>query len=515
MATNTNLIETNGWDTIYAIPFSEVNRSIVNKSNSPTTFSEAETNDNGTTSFNGVFTHWSLDRGGDGQILMMKLPITSATFSTSLINQNFTNGYAIIQLNLAWMADPNNPSYQNLIINNDSNTVQVIDIVFDSLSPAVKGIMLQYLHNWLIKNVAQFTNIFATININEIADTASFSWLMPTAVSYAVKDVDNTNSIFAILCMTENRTAPSSSQVSANALTSSANSALIISPERVIAKMFYPNIFGIFKNATLANFSIGNTKLYITNNVDLEFEDQSMPDGNRKTLSVKKDNFRLEIQDSRIIMTLNKISFNYSHGVDVNFNHVSDATMDIKADGAFNLNIVGSNTDVGIETSTGVLVGEILGGIAAAVVGAILGGLIGGALAGGEEAAANVAAELGEEGVANAIPMQTVGEGAQIAPEVVVDVAAQTPGKFTTFFAQNWTKMLGGFVGIVIGGATVPSTMAGVGALAKGTTPDLKKFGADAIKPVAWPSTSNNEFTIAGGSLNGALQLAINLKTTN
>jgi hypothetical protein len=512
MSTQLNTIETNGWDTIYAVPFSEVNRAILNKSTSPTSFSESETSNMVSTSFSGTFSHWELNKGGDGRLVMLKLPMPTAAFSTGQNTQNFTNGYAIIQANLAWVADANNPYYQNLILNNNATTVQVIDIVFDGLTPASKGVMIQFLHNWLVKNNSSFTNVFASININVAADTASFAWLKPTSYSYAVKDVDDTNSVFAILCMTENRVAPGSTQVPVNALSATANSALLISPERVIAKMFYPNINGMFKNAALSSFEIGNTDLYIVNKEDLTFVDQSMPNGSSKTLSIKSDNFRLEIQDSRVIMTLNKVGFNYSSGVGVNFNHVSVATFDIKADGKFNLVIKSSNTDIGVETSTGVLVGEIVGGIAAAVVGAIIGGILGGALAGGEEAAANVAVELAENGVAEGIEMQAQG-GAQVAADVVAEVAANAPARFATFFAQNWTKLFGGFVGIVIGEGTVQGTLAGVEYLAKGKTPDLLKFGSDAIKPVAWPSTTNNEFTIKDGQLNGALQLGINLKT--
>lgn len=514
MDTTTNPIETNGWDTVYAVPFAEVNKAIVKKASSPTSFTESETNDDGTTTFNGNFSHWELNKGGDGQLVMMKLPIPNATFATGVNNLSFTNGHAIIQLNLLWVNDPNNPIYQNLILNNDTNTVQVIDVVFTGVSAAVKGVMIQFMHNWLVKNITSFTNVFATININQAADTNSFAWLMPTAVSYAVKDVQNSDSIFGLLCMTENRVAPTSSQVPANALSSTANSALLISPERVVSEMFFPNIYSIFKEAKQSDFIIGNTKLYITNVNDLTFQDQTMEDGSSKTLTVKKNNFKLELQGTQIIMTLNKISFNYKAGIDVNFNHISYGVMEIANNGGFTIKVTGSNTDVGVETSTGVLVGEIIGSLAAAIIGAIIGGLIGGAVAGGEEAAEQVAAEIVENGVANAVEMQPVEGAAEIGPAAVADAAAQGPGRFSTFFAQNWAKLLGGFLGIAIGGVPVPVAMAVLKGKAEGETPDLVDFGANAISPVSWPGTTNNEFTIAGGSLNGALQLAINLKNT-
>jgi Clostridium P-47 protein len=523
MSTTANTIETNGWDTVYAVPFSLINTAIVNKSSSPASFSESETNDDGTTSFAGTFGHWQLATGGDGQLVMMSLPIPTATFTLGTINRNLTNGTATIQLNLIWVDDPADPKYQNLIINNDSNTVQVIDITFaESVSAAEKGIMIQFLHNWLGKNADDFQHIFSTVNINDVANTGSFQWLMPTDVSYAVKDATPANlntSVFGILCMTENRTAPGTSQVPANALSASANSALLISPERVIAKMFFPNIYGIFKDATLADFEIGNTKLYIQNKNALTFEPQTMDDGTSKTLSLAPNEFRLEIQDTRITMTLNKISYEYKSGLDVNFNHSADATFNI-VKGVFNLAVTGSNTDVNVEESTGVIIGEIAAGLAAAIIGAIIGGIIGGALSGGADATANAAAEIVEEG-ATSVEMtatdstQSASQGSNIAPAVVDEVLDNAPGRFSTFFAKNWAKLLGGFVGILIGGPVTPGIMFGLQALAKGSVPPLTDFGANAIQSITWPTTNNQEFQIVNGTLNGALQIGINLTTTN
>ena len=518
-------IETNGWDTIYVVPFSIINTSIVNKSSSPTTFSQQEESDDGTITFAGTFDHWRLATGGDGQLVMMVLPIPNANYDVGAIHRTYTNGQAQIQLNLVWVNDPENPDYQTLVINNDSNTVNVIDITFnESIPMSEKGTMIQMLHTWLAENVADFQFIFSTVNLNDSADIESFSWLMPYKIAFAVKDAepaDTSTSVFGVLCTTENRPIPGEAQVPANALSSGANSTFLISPQRVIDKMFFPNIHTIFKDPDSNNFELGNTGLYIQNKTALNFEPQTLDDGTVINLSIDPLNFRLEIQDSRITMSFHKISFAYSSSLTVDFNHTSEALFNIK-DGIFYLTVTGSTTDISVEKSKAGEVKEIITQLVAAIIAAIIGAAIGAAFAEGTAAVtARATTAVVDEGTVNGIEM-TVKSSSSIrtAPmtnlsiTAAENIATNAPRRFSTFFGQPWLKVFGTIGGFVIGEVGADSIIKVIDNWAKDDVPSMDNFGSNAIQSIQWPGTTNEKFQIVDGTLNGALQIGINLNTS-
>ena len=522
---NMSTIETNGWDTIYVVPFSLINNSIVNKASSPSAFNQQEETDDGTVTFAGNFGHWEMATGGDGQLVMMSLPIPSATYDVGSIHRTYTNGHALIQLNLKWINDPDNPIYQILVINNDNNTVNVTDITFNENIPmSEKGNMILMLHNWLAENVADFQFIFSSVNINDSADKESFSWLMPHIIAYAVKDADppdiNT-SVFGVLCTTDNRPDPGNPQVPANGLTSGANSAFLISPFRVIDKMFLPNIHTIFKDASIADFEVGNTNKYIQNINTLHFEPQTAEDGSIINLSIDPLNFRLEIQDSRIIMSFTKIYFQYSSGITVNFNHNSVAIFNIR-DNTFYLTVTGSTTDISVEKSEIRERNEIIGEFVAALIAAILGGILEAAFTGGTAAAtARATNAVVNEGTVNGIEMTVRSAGStntapitNLAPEVAEQMVAGPARTFSNFFAQHWVKIVSIVGGAIVGDLTAKGMIQRTQNLAKGDVPPMTEFGSNSLQSIQWPGTTNENFQIVDGTLNGALQIGINLNTS-
>lgn len=534
--TQTSDIILNGWDTIYALPFTEVNKAIVAKAASPTSFTESEVSDDGAFIFEGSFDHWSLTTGGDGRTVMMKLPIPTSSFSFNNSVRNYTNMEARIQVNLEWVRDPDNISFQSLQMNNDDKTVFVIDITADErISIAVKGIMKQYLHNWLIDNSNDFEHVFSTVNVNEIADQDGYSWMMPSFVDYAVVDGDPNDlskSIFGVLCMTENRPSPGAPQIPPFSFAEGSNSALLVSKERFMRHMVYPNIASLFIDMTTTDFNFDDASLQISNNKDLKFKPQEIKSGKKVELSLEAGKFLLEIVNDRLVFNLEDLQFTWSPGIKVHFNHISTAVISVPS-GNFKLDVSDVTNEVEVTTSGGVIAAEIFGSIAIAFIASFLGGFIGGEFAsaggqavedGAEQTAielANQALQSGAEDATSASASASVDESSEaatqavsnLAPELVQEVETEAPGKFSQFFANHWKKLLGGLIGILIDGGLVAGINVGLPALAKGDVVDFENFGKSSLSPVSWPNVAKGQFDVVDGSFNGALKLDINLVT--
>ena len=59
--------------------------------------------------------------------------------------------------------------------------------------------------NWFNANLADFTYIFATVNVGAQLSSSGFQWLAPTYTGYAYVDgADTLSSYLAVLCATQN-----------------------------------------------------------------------------------------------------------------------------------------------------------------------------------------------------------------------------------------------------------------------------------------------------------------------
>lgn len=519
-----NSINTNGWDTIYAVPFSMLNEVIIKGKLSPASFSVIGENDDGAYDFGGDFGAWELAPGGDGQQLMMKLPILTAHLKLggSTAEFPFTNISANILLNLKWVDDPADPNYQNLKLNNDQNTVFVSSINYGGTVPVTDGVIKQFLHKWLVDNVANFNFVFAKVNINYVAAQESFAWMAPTHKAYAVKDAtppDATTSLFGILCMTGDRPAPGNAQVPAEAIPAGANSSFLIAPERLIEHVFFPRVQDNFKNAANDNFRINSNYLSITNIVKVQLPDQQLEDGSVKEVFLEPGNFTLSLQADKVLLDMTDLYFKYNDNFTVHFNHNSPATLTFPK-GVFNLAVTGSNTNTTVEASSGYFSAEIAASIAGIIVTSVIGGFVGGIIDGALGARAAAAAGIANNGAAN-VAMNVIAPaagaaaaGVNVAGPVVANAAAAV-APIQNIFAAAWGRaagnIIGGIVGAVVGGS-IPLTMELLKNLADDEIPTLADFGKSMLAPVMWPTAAGATFEVVDGKLDGALQVGINLK---
>lgn len=536
----TSATTTNGWDTVYALFFPDVNLAIANKKSSPATFNVTD----GGATLSGTYGTWQLVGGGDGENLHMCLPLNT---SKLVLSPTTTYQYAspinvIIEVKLNWVSPPNaTPTTPQTLQVNTAKTdptlppVSIITIEYgtNTLDFMTKADFMALIEECLLNSLADFQHVFSTITLNTILakdpagnDLTGFQWTVPTTTLYAIvdqadsKDAEDFNkSIFAVLCMTGGRTGPGVHEIDPYAIPACSNSSFLISGARLLEEMLLPGLLIMFKDSpTASNFDV--TATTITNNVDLTFTDQQLDNGNVVNPAVSKGNFVIQLVDKNIQFTMNGLSFEYSHGVTISINHTSMATLSLTTDRKFKMDMGNSTTSATVSLSKDMQWGLIGASIAAAVVGAAVGGFAGGLASGGAagavDAAGNAAIEAVEVSVADSAEDAVTNVSAEAASDAAGQAGGLT-GKFANFFAANWAKMLGSFIGGAVGGgATAPiaTILQKVASDHGSEIPTLDLFGTQMMAPITWPDMAVDGDLLQGGGLGGGtLQIGLNLKS--
>ena len=541
--TTTNQTTTNGWDTVYALYFPDVNTAIKNAKSSPTSFTQTDA----PLTLNGTFGDWQLAGGGDGKNLHMTLPIPTSTLSGIGTPATYTAITATIEINLLWKnpdgttalggaavpagTPPPAPSKPNLKVNGASadKTQPAVSIVFmdygaNTIGGMQQGMYQQLVLEWLNAHLEDFAHVFGTISLNTVLDTnAGFQWMVPTTTLYAIVDKEDSTgaddfakSTFAVLCMTQGRQSPGAHEVDPFAIPDGANTAFLISPARVLENMFLPGLAHMFTSAPDAScFTLDATT--ITNNTELQFTDQKLDNGHIVNPTVPAGNFIVALIGNQVQINMHGMHFEYTPGFTVTIDHVSNATFVLNKNRIFSMNIVGTpTTSASVSISKGAEIGMIVMSIALAVAGAAAGGFLGGAAAGGAAGAVDAAGDAAVSAVTVSVEEGAEDAASNITAEAVTDAAAQVggiAGKFANFFAANWAKMLGAFIGGSIGGATsaIPAIIEKMANDNDSDIPTLDSFGTQMMDSISWPNMENKGELLVNGSLNGAMQIGINL----
>ena len=93
-----------GWDTTFAITYSQLNKVIEKQKTTPTSFSKERVNSKGATvgKIEGNWSDWSITTNGDGKNVTMKCPITNGNYYDAYNDENnpLDNTWIIIELKL-------------------------------------------------------------------------------------------------------------------------------------------------------------------------------------------------------------------------------------------------------------------------------------------------------------------------------------------------------------------------------------------------------------------------------
>lgn len=531
-----NSISTNGWDTVHALRFSEVNKAIVNAKSSSSSFEEHIEDDDGHQVIAGQFAPWQLTTGGDGRNVRLILPIPEAIFEFRDNRDNLRNVKATIEINLDWVQNAAQHDLKNDVQN--APTMISMDFGSNNIPPIRKALFQNLLTKWIQENPQAFDHTFASVDINDAANQGSFAWIKPKngKISYAVADHDKyttiENSVFAVLCMTSDDPAPETHMVSASSIPDGVNAALLIRPKAVLKNMFLPNIYLVFDQAKAEDFDLSNDNMSISNNKEVSMGKQDM-DGTIVAPKIDKGDYTLTIQDNKIVMhTIAK--FDYKLGISISIDHTTNYTIGIDTAGKFILTVLDSKTDASVESSTAFMWINIGAGIGAAILGAASGGIIGAVVEAVTTTTAETATQASIQGVqmvalpavraagaaaTNIAPATATQAGTQVAAQVA---GTQAPaGLFSTIWASMGAKTFGAIGGTLLGtvvggvGGAIPNIIGQAGTKDAKDSPTLDIFGKEALSPVTWTNASAGGYTVQRLDLISSLRLSINRSFNN
>lgn len=552
-ANGENTASTNNWDTAFGISFANANMAIAAQKSSPTSFTSDFVDPlAGKITVTANFGDWSLI-GGGADLVHMNLPLISGTLSTATSKIEFA-GSANIEVTLSYIPQPGAPNLQSLkvqskILQKDGSSTQKapVSVMCVDLTEGGKyGIYIKKaLEGWLMKNLGKFNHTFAAVDINMQADKGALQWLKPTKLAYAVsapvgKNKKLADFTFGVLAMTEDRVGENLTyDISPNIIPEGANSGFLISRERFLSKILITNINGLFLNASRDDFEIDDSNTLIRNKSDLKFHDYVLDNGTEITgtkLPAKK--FTIELRATTLVMDIAEMSFPWDDGgytVHLTYNAESTLYMDksshLQSDVVGTPTLTTTVTETSLQKWTDIVVG-IAEGIGFAVVGAAIGGALGPVAEDAGEAISDgaSAAAKGAEGTTgllefsgdlpNSSEIENIDDlDSELDNESSVEIKnSNNPSykaKFANFFKKNWRKVLGMAIGGAVGAvfSKIPNILETYSERELKDMPTLNDFVDTAVNPTNWPNTKG--YTIQSISLNGSLQIGLNLKSTS
>lgn len=258
---------TYGWDTAFAIRLPDVNRAIARSGVSPTTFSYTPADRS--CSLDGRFGTWQVRPGGDGALVYLGIPVVKGWLDWQGTRYPMDGALATVEVKLNYLPpDPTDDTSRGtphrLVVRTADPAGEPVASVTNLALPGdgpgfiPRALMAGGLEEWLNANLAEFSHVFAVVDLNRIVDREQFRWLAPTSTSYAyVNGADEESSHLGVLCMTGHRDpgelAP---QISSRAIPTGSRSGFLISADRLLQDMIRPALPHAFPGATDADFAM-------------------------------------------------------------------------------------------------------------------------------------------------------------------------------------------------------------------------------------------------------------------
>ncbi len=515
-----NLVDTNGWHTVAAITYSDVNAAIAASGKKPDGFKVVASDESA--SADAKFGAWGLAIGGSGPDINMQIQLTGGS-----ITGPFGHAGAQATLPIASCTFP-------IIVraNYIPHTDKVLNLVLDGAAPVQVGSYIgtqptssflanaalqELLQQWLTTNIEEFNVVFASVDLDAEYESDGLTWLKPSYRGYAVSEPATSpsldNSVFAVLCLVDGATPPAglAYAVSPFAIPTGAKAAFLISNEKFLEHMMFAALPVMFNNISPGSaqdyFSIGNDGTQITNKTSLQLKDVKLDNGHVVNPNIDTSNFSIQLDGAQIIFSLIDMKFEFSAGITVHLNYEGRAILQYdKPHQILDLSVVVQSGSGSVEVSEGLQIAEyVMGGIAivAAVVSGIGGIVAKSATAAVEGASAtiSVAEQLGEDealaGQATVTALRGLISGT---PAEVSQIAARA-------MAVARIGMIAGFVsGLMPGIATI---MKAVAESDYQSMPKITDLTSAAIgKTVIWPKAVGS-FQLDSAQLNGSLQFGL------
>lgn len=275
-------VYTYGWDTVFVIPATDVNRAIVDHKSSPPRFAADEPD----FTVSGDFGDWQITMGGDGKNVRLALPLSAVhvAYKSTGKRYDFTSGRAIIEVALHYI-----PHTESSGSDGDPYALVVKDTASSPSDPAVTMVQMtldptpgtvtlaiaqQALDDWCNANLAQFQHVFAVVDLNRRVDTGQWAFVTPNYTSYGYLDgADLASSLFGVLTMTGDRTGEQlSEQLSVSAIPTASKAGFLVSQERTLLDLVRPAIIQTYKGLNDQNFLVSDdhTELYLADGVSVD-----------------------------------------------------------------------------------------------------------------------------------------------------------------------------------------------------------------------------------------------------
>lgn len=518
-----NSVDTNGWHTVSAITYADVNAAIAASGSKPTNFKV--TADDDSASASGSFGAWSLALGGSGPDINMRIEIGGGS-----ITGPFGHGGSQTTLQINACAYPvlvraiyiphtDAQTKLNLQLD-DSAPVTVGSPLSGNPTPSflANAALQELLQQWLTQNLADFNVVFASVDLEAQYEHDGLTWLRPAYRGYAVSEpatgASMENSVFGVLTLVDDMKTPPADlayAISAFAIPDGARAAFLISTEKFLQHMMFaalPVMFqGLAAGSSEQHFQIGNSGTGITNTTDVQLKDVKLQNGNVVNPSIKAKNFSIEVDTTELVFGLSDMQFEYSPGITVHLNYVGRATLGYdKTHSLLDFSVVTQSGSGSVEVSEGLRIAEyVMGGIS--IVAAVVSG-VGGVVA----KSASAAVEGASATISTA---EQVGEDEAVAAQATISamrgLITGTPAEVSQIAARALAiarmGLIAGFVsGLMPGIATI------LKAVADGdyqSMPKISDLTSAAIgKTVIWPAAVGN-FKLDSAQLNGALQFGL------
>ncbi|WP_299290155.1 TULIP family P47-like protein [Nitrosopumilus sp.] len=302
--------DTLGWDTTYVIKANDANRVLTKYHVWDTMNPFSATLGPGFSISNGTFGPWQITSGGAGQDLHMSVEVPSATFNKQNTVVPISNMTCIIEVKLNFLPQPSSTTSSGTLNNlkvkltSDSTTdpvVSVTELRFSGTAPSavdralIQGTMAQ----WFNDNLDKFTHVFASVNLGERADKASFQWLKPTDVGYAYFESAGIG-YFGVLNQVLNHSASGLSyELGPGSIPSGAKAGFNISQTLFLEQLVLPGMKFGFDGTTDSDFTMAALNTQITNVNEITMK-PVVSNGSTYHPKIKPGDLTLDIQGSAI-----------------------------------------------------------------------------------------------------------------------------------------------------------------------------------------------------------------------
>jgi hypothetical protein len=337
LAAGSTVANTYGWDTVSAVRVGDMNRTIREAGSSPKSFEQEL--DHGAGHVRGGFGDWQIDSGGDGRLIHVAIPLEGVDASYG--GQTW-QGDALARVEVQLHFVPHGPPQANsqslrhaLVVRTAQDArrltalpgvaapanvpiANVLEVEYeqeaDDPGMLVTTMIKLGLTEWLCANLDQFTHVFATVNIHQVATEDAFFWLKPTYATYVFLACPNPDdSVFGILCRTGERSPDDLiEQISPYAIPPGVEAGFLLSPGRMLGDMMARSLPEVLDGLKLRDIKVDEQHNRLK--VDKKVKLQKVKDKDGREVEPVLEQLEVELRERELIMK-STISSKVSPGI--------------------------------------------------------------------------------------------------------------------------------------------------------------------------------------------------------